>query len=243
MIYLFMTPQANNASPMNGEKISIGILETIAALDHREKDVCTYNALVLNKDFKHTDGELFVVLCNGDLIIPDKMSLKDLLVKEKNAYDSIKNINPKDLPQTEPIKKQIITSALSYYQGLYMDNHEEEMQEAVTDSIIKARTEATKKIRTELDLIAKMAETYNLGTIDSFMINNGVTMIVINDEKGLEELVTKGLSRVVRDGDLSPVECSISTLGQYTINFSSGKSIVRAIIDGKEDYSINDIEK
>ena len=230
MMYLYLTPQLHDICPLTGTKIMNGIIETNRV---DKEDCATYNAIILAMNCNRG-----VVFCNGDISDLDdyNLSLDDIIEQEAIKYKSIKEKDPNSIA-TDPITKQIMTSALSFYQGLYMDDNKDEIEEAVIKAIKESREKDAKKVRTELDLITKMYETYKLGNIVKAVNTKGD---IVSDDAGLAAFV-KELSKVVRDGEINPNEISISDYGFYTIDFLSNKRIIRESIDGKENYSIEDI--
>lgn len=246
-IYIYLTPQPDDICPITGRKICKTIMETIDEVRKNDSEIVpTYAGSVsIYNDLLNTQTESdkglynlgyevtsHVIQSNGEVTTDIHCVAVGI---EIAIHKSMEKIELKDLPDTSPISKRLSISAFNYVHGKFLDAHGEEMQEDATLAIKKLREERAQTIRTELDLIARIAKENDLGFIESG---------TIEDLDGVQnpEQLAKLLSKVVREGEVSmATEISIQELKSYKIIFDSKQCLERTISSGKEDYSVSDV--
>ena len=245
MIYIYLTPQLHDTCYITGKKISQFIDKNM------DKDSATYQLAAMVTDLVGVGREeVSIIFSNGEVVTvkdfdnANKIGTNDLhsrvkkvLKKEELASEEIGKIDLSKLVAF-PVKQQIITSALCYYQGKSFDTDKEKIEGDAVDEIKKIRETQT-QIRTELDLVMKIRENNNIDSPISSVLYNGKELKTNED---IEEFV-KLLNSIVRIGNPIPMkEMSINDILKldYTISFENTDIKIQRGLneDGKYDYYI-----
>lgn len=247
MIYIYLTPQLHDTCYITGKEISKFIYGSM------DKDSATYQiaALDTNIIFASQD-DVSIIFSNGEVCTVRefdkanecKNDLHSLIEKVLQAeFAASKEIESIDMSKltSQPIKQQIVTSALCYYQGKEFDANKEEITNDAIDEITKIRKNQN-QIRTELDLVMKIRENDNIDSAILSVVYNGKDLTTDSEIEGFVKL----LNSIVRTGNPIPMkEVSITDILklEYTISFWDTDIKIQRALNEDGEYEYYTLEK
>lgn len=179
MIFIYLYRMPNDISNSLGVPIISGLIETIDALKEKRKIVATYQ-ICIDILFKFSDiKEATVILADGSSLTingKNKISLYNILKKNKNAFINVKSMNEKDIDSIQDFAiKDSIMATKSYFTSKFIDKSKDKVMEDIITEL--GKTHSSKSIRSELDIVYKIISENNLGSIKSlkFTIDNKTT--------------------------------------------------------------------
>jgi len=225
-VFIFLTPQPNDCDEVFRVKVCADIISTLNEIK-KGALVGTYQTCLdtIRQAAEELKSAIFVILSDGELIELEDKDLETILKLEEEAIKAVMDTPLSELNEKSK-KNDIRTNAVDFYQSMYCEDNEPNIEEDLVEAITKTNEEIKDVIDNELAVIDKIISAYN--------IQGNITAITCNDEPVQNNDFFAMLQKIKLKGFTVPggyVSFKDTKDMKYTISFSSGTKIVREDLD------------
>jgi hypothetical protein len=233
----------NDFSSSLGVPIISDLMETIYAIRSKQKIIATYQ-ICIETLFKFSNTkEATIILADGTPLSineKNKISIYNILKKNKAAVIKIKSMSNTDIDNIKDYSiKDSIINTKSILDSRYMEEHKDQLQNDAINALAKTSNEKKNEIRTELDIIDKIINDNELGSIKKVIYNCNNEETIFDDDKKIKGFCTIMNHIVLPNNDISILDVEWKNLKDiyYAIVFDKYK--LERNING--EYNIIDI--